>query len=466
MLPLPNNAVFQFDLAKVINNFVAVFNISKENAHRIAVTIFNIQRTLSEGQSFNYLPSESFPYHLIIKDKKVYWKREKIGEGTTFDVFKVSLFPTTRFTIDEKVLTPSKPPEVYALKSGRSVGTTVSPEKRLIDELEKDGPLDGADRYLDISRDQDGRQYTVHQFYDGDLNKKSFIRYPNPLQEMLKDLIPPFRFIEKLHEKDIVHRDLKKGNVLYSEAKGQTVVTDFGLLRKEADEVHHTTGTVAYLDPYVFGEEKNLIAQRDRQGIQNKRADAFAAGRLVMSLILSLLRELSSRIPADERASFLSTFNQLIPKKEDGRFSDEQLIEIDRLANFQVMLEQTKKNPDPIYRLYLFPFLNTSRRLISGLCSQLNDAQMDKKNRDALICLANLACDLQEAPDQRSTIKQARIGMEKLLAGFEENHAFTPLRELLRDREVDTPSPLKRSKADLSLLFEDLNKTEPTQIVE
>ena len=63
-----------------------------------------------------------------------------------------------------------------------------------------------------------------------------------------------FEVIRYLHEKDIVHRDIKLENILLVYENENTVikVTDFGLAKSTTDGLHTYCGTPQYFAPEVF----------------------------------------------------------------------------------------------------------------------------------------------------------------------------------------------------------------------
>ncbi len=98
-----------------------------------------------------------------------------------------------------------------------------------------------------------------------------------------------------LHERDLIHRDLKPGNVLFDRA-GRLFVTDFGLasLRRRSDAPAATSGTPAYMAPEAF------------DGVGSPQSDIYAMGIMFFELLagstpfngdLATLRELHTNAP-------------------------------------------------------------------------------------------------------------------------------------------------------------------------
>ena len=86
-----------------------------------------------------------------------------------------------------------------------------------------------------------------------------------------------------LHKHDIIHRDLKKENLLFTE-NGDAKVCDLGFARELNYQQMTRLGTPAYIAPEVYNvelalQEKKNIARYD------ERADVWSIGVLAFSLV-------------------------------------------------------------------------------------------------------------------------------------------------------------------------------------
>ena len=84
--------------------------------------------------------------------------------------------------------------------------------------------------------------------------------------------------VDALHERELIHRDLKPGNIIADET-GRLYVTDFGLasLRRRTASVESTAGTPAYMAAEVF------------EGKSTPRSDVYAIGIMLFELLAGKL---------------------------------------------------------------------------------------------------------------------------------------------------------------------------------
>src|SRR5262249_36645020 len=90
---------------------------------------------------------------------------------------------------------------------------------------------------------------------------------PLPAPEAVQLLAPVSRAVHHAHQRGILHRDLKPGNILL-DAGGQADVTDFGLAKQVAGDAGQTrtgaiVGTPSYMAPEQARAEKGLSTAVD-----------------------------------------------------------------------------------------------------------------------------------------------------------------------------------------------------------
>jgi serine/threonine-protein kinase len=115
--------------------------------------------------------------------------------------------------------------------------------------------------------EEDGRQYIVFEFIDGDNLKELVVRKGRlDVRDALEIALEVARGLAFAHEHGLVHRDVKPQNVLLN-GDGNAKVTDFGIARSL--DVEHSvtqTGTVLGTSNYIAPEQasgKPVDAQTD-----------------------------------------------------------------------------------------------------------------------------------------------------------------------------------------------------------
>ncbi|HWG56626.1 MAG TPA: protein kinase [Gaiellaceae bacterium] len=126
--------------------------------------------------------------------------------------------------------------------------------------------------------EQDGRQFIVFEFVDGETLKDAIEREgPLPVRRAIELGLQIGRALAFAHEQGLVHRDVKPQNVLLN-GDGRAKVTDFGIART-LDAVGHTeTGTVLGTSHYIAPEQ----ARGERVDAQT---DVYAFGVVLFELL-------------------------------------------------------------------------------------------------------------------------------------------------------------------------------------
>lgn len=124
---------------------------------------------------------------------------------------------------------------------------------------------------LDGGSTSDGRPYLVMALIEGERIDAYVERWNLGPREIAELLVLLCRAVGYAHERRVLHRDLKPGNVLVT-ADRHVVVTDFGLAKlaeTESDETHteELFGTLNYLPPERLSQSSERGALEDVWGI-------------------------------------------------------------------------------------------------------------------------------------------------------------------------------------------------------
>ena len=104
---------------------------------------------------------------------------------------------------------------------------------------------------------QDGRQYLVQEFIDGEnlaqtLESKGYFS-ETQIRKLLNNLLPVFEFI---HSHQVIHRDIKPENIILQQ-DGQLVLVDFGAAKYATQTALAVTGTRIGTAGYTAPEQAN-----------------------------------------------------------------------------------------------------------------------------------------------------------------------------------------------------------------
>src|ERR1700681_3109796 len=137
---------------------------------------------------------------------------------------------------------------------------------------------------------QDGTDYLVMEYLEGETLEQRLRKGPLPLEQVLQYAIEIADALDKAHRKGVTHRDLKPGNIMLT--KAGTKLLDFGLAKLRQDAAPATplsqlptanepltaqgsiVGTLQYMAPEQL-EGKEVDA----------RTDIFAFGAVVYEMV-------------------------------------------------------------------------------------------------------------------------------------------------------------------------------------
>jgi cephalosporin-C deacetylase-like acetyl esterase len=133
----------------------------------------------------------------------------------------------------------------------------------------------------EIAETEDGQMFIVMTYYEGETLKEKIERGPLPVKEAVDVAVQIAQGLAKAHSRQIVHRDIKPGNLLVT-TDGLVKIIDFGLAKlgglTKITQTHTTMGTVAYISPeQARGEEVD------------QRSDVWSLGVVLYEMLVGQL---------------------------------------------------------------------------------------------------------------------------------------------------------------------------------
>ena len=125
--------------------------------------------------------------------------------------------------------------------------------------------------------EQEGRQFIVFEFIEGENLKDLVARGPLPVRDAVQLALQVARPLAFAHARGLVHRDVKPQNVLLNE-DGVAKVTDFGIARSL--DVHGVTQTGT-----VLGTSDYIAPEQARGSKVDPKTDVYSLGAVLYELL-------------------------------------------------------------------------------------------------------------------------------------------------------------------------------------
>lgn len=233
---------------------------------------------------------------------------KRFGRYRLSDVLGRGAFGTVYLGFDDELhrKVAIKVPHSECIRNERDIDEYIA-EARTVAQLEHDGITS----VHDVGRSDDGLCYVVSQFIDGESLAQHIRTHPPTILRAVEIVAAVAETLDYVHQQNVVHRDIKPGNILISN-EGKAYVTDFGLALRD----HHLqrqsdiSGTPRYMSPEQARGESHLV---------DGRSDIFSLGILLYKLttgvhpfsgsdIEAILRNIAKSEPQPPRE-----LNSLIP---------------------------------------------------------------------------------------------------------------------------------------------------------
>lgn len=167
-----------------------------------------------------------------------------------------------------------------AIKVMKTGGEDETLRRRFFLEARSAAKLDHPNivRIWNLDTDTNNRPYIAMEYIEGE-DLKTFIEQKLflPFEQKLKIVIEVCRGLDHAHDKGIIHRDIKPGNIRINRS-GEAKILDFGLARLDSADSSRTRGLIG--SPYYMSPEQWRGA-RDL----DRRSDLFSVAAVLYELI-------------------------------------------------------------------------------------------------------------------------------------------------------------------------------------
>ncbi len=136
-----------------------------------------------------------------------------------------------------------------------------------------------------VGRFSNGIPYIVMQYVKGrTLADRLVAEGSLPVEEARKVLVEVASALAAAHQKGMVHRDVRPGNILYDEDSGHSLLTDFGIVAMlPSGDVHESTRLTRTGE--LVGDPAYMSPEQLRGGAITERSDVYALGLLGYMLL-------------------------------------------------------------------------------------------------------------------------------------------------------------------------------------
>ena len=205
--------------------------------------------------------------------------------------------------------------------------------------------------------EEDGQPYLVSRLL---LGRKLINRMEDgPLSlEEISDIVSRLASaLDEAHERGIIHRDIKPGNILFDH-RGDAFLTDFGIVKLTQETTTYTGGGIIGTPAYMSPEQ----ARGDRT--LDQRSDIYALGVVLFEMlsgnppyeadtpIAVAIKHITEPIPnildtrPDLQPNFVTLFDRVLCKEREGRQSTASVFAVELKRT--IAIDQSVPAPDEI----------------------------------------------------------------------------------------------------------------------
>jgi Tol biopolymer transport system component/predicted Ser/Thr protein kinase len=163
-----------------------------------------------------------------------------------------------------------------------------------------------------------GPDFLVMEYIDGRTLKERLSAGPIPIGEALEIARHAAQGLVAAHQRGILHRDIKPGNIMIS-AQGQTKITDFGLakLLDSTPDQGDSTATLGLTRPgEAVGTPLYMSPEQARGAPLDQRSDIYSFGRVLRDMFGSAFRPIVTKALAEDPAARYQQVTELLADLE------------------------------------------------------------------------------------------------------------------------------------------------------
>ncbi len=162
-------------------------------------------------------------------------------------------------------------------------------EARILGSLDHPNVVDVIDRFK-----RDGTAYLVMKYYEGSVELGDYCarQYGGklPWRRTIKLFLPVLAGLEKVHDKDLMHRDIKPGNLLHlPDPEDKLILIDFGLARAVDRERDHSFAIpgVAVVGTARYAAPEQWLNLQPIYGKPSSKSDIYGVAATLYHLLAS-----------------------------------------------------------------------------------------------------------------------------------------------------------------------------------
>jgi serine/threonine protein kinase len=274
---------------------------------------------------------------------------EEIGSGGMGIVYKAEDTQLKR-TVALKFL----PPEFTRDKEAK---------KRFIHEAQAAAALEHPNicNIHEIEETPEGQMFIVMAIYEGETLKEMVTDTPLPVDKAIDITLQIAEGLDKAHQKDIVHRDIKSANIIITK-DGIPKILDFGLakLRGQTKLTKESTtlGTVAYMSPeQTIGEKVDERTDIWSLGVvfyEMITGELPFKGHYEQAIMYSIMNEepeYVSKLNKDVPSQLEKIVHKALKKNPEKRFQSMSEMREALQQILETSLSSEGIKPSPVFRL-------------------------------------------------------------------------------------------------------------------